>query len=233
MTSNFLLEITVETVDAALAAERGGADRIELCADLCTGGLTPTSEVMRNARGALRLPIFAMIRPRDGDFVYTDEEFAIMKSQITTAHNLGMDGIVLGMLHQDKTVDVHRLKKLVDFARPLPLTFHRAFDDTPDQFRALEDIISAGAARILTSGGAIRAPGALETLARLVQSAGPRVIIVPGSGIHAENFAVVRNVTNAREFHAGLGSVIPYGCNDFARFEAAVRDIAGHKSRLS
>ena len=124
-------------------------------------------------------------------------------------------------------MDLAGLENLVEFAAPLPVTFHRAFDETPDLFRALEDVISAGATRILTAGGANKAPDALETLARLVENAAQRVIIVPGSGINPENFAVVRKATNAREFHAGLSSVLPDGSSNFAGFEAAVRRLAG------
>jgi copper homeostasis protein len=231
MTNNFLLEITVESLEAALAAERGGADRIELCADLRSGGLTPSVEVMRNTRAALRLPIFAMVRPRTGNFLYNDDEIAAMKLQITQARNLRMNGIVLGILREDKTVDVARLNNLVDFARPLPVTFHRAFDETADLFRALEDVISAGAARILTAGGASTAPDALETLRRLVAAAGQRIVVMPGGGIHSQNFAHVRKATNAQEFHCGLGSVLPYGSTEFARFEAEVRAVAQQKTQ--
>lgn len=233
MTNTFLLEITVESVDAALAAERGGADRIELCAELRTGGLTPSPELMRRTRNALHVPVFAMIRPRAGNFVYTTDEIAAMKSQIAKARDLGMSGIVLGVLRQDKTVDVPLLKDLIEFSAPLPVTFHRAFDETPDLYRALEDVISARATRILTAGGASKAPEALETLAKLVQLAGRRIIIIPGSGIHFENFAVVRKVTKAREFHSGLSSVLPYGSTDFARFEAEVRRMAEQMKSLA
>jgi copper homeostasis protein len=227
MTNNFLLEITVESVDRALAAERGGADRIELCADLGYGGLTPSVELMCNVRATLQVPVFAMVRPRAGNFVYNNDEIAVMKSQIVQARDSGMNGIVLGVLRQDKTVDLAGLENLVEFAAPLPVTFHRAFDETPALFRALEAVVSAGATRILTAGGANKAPDALQTLARLVESAAQRLIIVPGSGIHPENFAVVRKATNAREFHAGLSSVLPYGSSNFAGFEAAVRRLAG------
>ena len=231
MTNNFLLEITVESVGAALAAERGGADRIELCADLRCGGLTPTPEAMCSARAALRLPIFVMIRPRPGNFIYTHDEISLMKSQITQAREAKMDGIVLGVLREKNAVDVPLLKALVDFAAPLPITFHRAFDETPDLFRALEDVISADATRILTSGGASKVPQALPTLAKLVQIAGDRIIILPGSGIYPDNFDEVKNSIHAREYHSGLSSVLPYGSSDYARFEAAVRALAQHKSR--
>jgi copper homeostasis protein len=229
MTNSFLLEITVESVEAALAAERGGADRIELCADLRSGGLTPEIELMRKARAALRVPIFAMVRSRTGNFYYNDDEIALMKSQIIQARNVGMNGIVLGLLLKDRTVDVARLKCLVALARPLPLTFHRAFDYTPDPFCALEGVISAGAARILTAGGTLSAPDSLQILSQLVENAGKRVVVMPGGGIHAENFALVRKATLAREFHAGLGSVLPYGSSDFARFEEQVRRLAEQK----
>jgi copper homeostasis protein len=232
MTNSFLLEITVESVEAAFAAECGGADRVELCADLPSGGLTPTFELMHNARAALRLPIFVMVRPRPGNFSYNDDELALMKSQIIQARKLGMNGIVLGILHENKTVDIARLKSLVESARPLPVTFHRAFDDTPDPYRALETVISAGAARILTAGGTLRAPDSLGILSGLVKSAGQRVVVMPGGGIRAENISLVKNATNAREFHSGLGSVLPYGSTDFARFEEEVRRLAEQKCTL-
>src|SRR5258708_3286357 len=152
--SPYLLEISVETAEAAVAAERGGAQRIELCAQLVLSGLTPGEELMRRVRGAVHVPVFAMIRPRAGDFVYSPEELAQMRREIATAQRFGMDGIVLGVLTRERQVDIERAQDLVLAAQPLPVTFHRAFDDVPDMDVALDQVIEAGAARILTSGGA-------------------------------------------------------------------------------
>src|SRR5277367_6394161 len=127
MNGKFILEISVESEGAARAAERGGANRIELCADLRVGGLTPSREMMCEVRGTVRLPIHAMIRPRAGNFVYSDEEFAQMKDSIALAHELKMDGVVLGILREDRTIDAPRTRELVDLARPMEATFHRAF----------------------------------------------------------------------------------------------------------
>jgi copper homeostasis protein len=227
----FLLEIAVESVDAAIAAERAAADRIELCASLSAGGLTPSPETMRQARAFLRIPIFAMIRPRAGDFLYSDEEFTMMQNEIAVAREIGLNGVVLGPLTTAKTIDVARSAKLVALARPLPVTFHRAFDETPNLLKALEDVIATGATRILTSGGTSAAPQALDQIRELVQAAGQRIIVMPGAGIHAGNFPQVRQATYATEFHSGLGSVLPYGSNDFSRFEVEIRQIVAQKIR--
>jgi copper homeostasis protein len=227
VTSSILLEISVETVEAAVAAERGGARRIELCAQLHLGGLTSSEELMRLVRESVRLPIFAMIRPRAGDFVYSPEELAQMLSGIAAAQRLGMNGIVLGVLTRNREVDVEHTRELVMAARPLPVTFHRAFDDVADLDAALEDVIAAGAARILTSGGAAGAPAGTEKLACLVRAAKERVIILPGGGINALNAAHVARQSGARELHSGLGSVLGYGQEDYALFENEVRALAG------
>src|ERR1700676_4026804 len=151
-----------------MAAARGGARRIELCAELGVGGLTPGEELMRRARELVRVPIFAMIRPRAGDFVYSAGEFEWMRADIELARRAGMDGIVLGILTRERSVDVKRTRELAKFTRPLPVTFHRAFDEVADLDAGLEDVIETGAARVLTSGGAVAAPEGSETLARLV-----------------------------------------------------------------
>jgi copper homeostasis protein len=224
--NSFLLEISVETAEAAAAAERGGAQRIELCADLALGGLTPSDQLMRRVRELVRMPIFAMIRPRAGNFVYSTEEIAQMRASIAAAKRAGMDGLVFGVLNGDRAVDVERTRELVKSAEPLPVTFHRAFDEVADLDTALEAVIETGAARILTSGGAPTAPQGLAALAKLVAAPGNRIIIVPGSGISASNVLEVARHTKAREFHSGLGTRIPYGSRDGALFEEEVRKLA-------
>jgi copper homeostasis protein len=231
--NHFVLEITVETVDGALAAQRGGADRIELCSQLAQGGLTPGTDLMRVVRRRVPLPLFAMIRPRASDFVYSGAEFQVMQRDIETARGLGMNGIVLGILREDRSVDVARTRQLVQLARPLPVTFHRAFDVSADLPKSLEDVIETGATRILTSGGAPTAPKGLPALAELVAAAGDRIIIVPGSGINPSNILLVAQESRAREFHSGLSSVLSRAERQWDRFEAEVRnlvDLLGQKS---
>jgi len=222
----FLLESSVQTVEAAQAAARGGADRIELCADLSVGGLTPTAQLLQAVRAAIQIPIFSMIRPRAGNFVYSATELEQMKQAIAVAKDCGMNGMVLGILRKDHSVDVERTPELVEMAKPLPVTFHRAFDECSDLRRSLEDVVRTGAARILTSGGAKTALEGASQLRNLVEAAGDRIIVVPGAGISAQNIAEVARQTAAREFHSGLSSVLPYSCRDYARLEAEVAKLA-------
>jgi copper homeostasis protein len=225
MNSQLLLEISVESLDRAIAAERGGANRIELCEKLSVGGLTPSEKLMRDARASTRLPIFAMIRPRAENFVYSASELAQMRSEIVLAKSCGMDGLVLGVLRANGTVDVEQTSVLVELARPLPVTFHRAFDETPDLFSALESVISTGATRILTSGGKRSAFEGATAIAELVHATNCRIKIIPGAGINAANLRDVIRVTGAREFHSGLGSSIPYAQSECA-FSSAVRQLS-------
>ena len=185
--STCVLEICVESVDHAVAAERGGADRIELCSDLPSGGITPSAGFMQTARRQVRIPIHMLIRPRPGDFCYSDHEFQIMRDDILAARQSGMDGVVLGILRPDGQVDVERTRSLVALAHPLPVTFHRAFDVSPDLDASLEDVILTRASRILTSGGQSRAIDALPTLARLIEKAKGRILVMPGGGINSDN----------------------------------------------
>jgi copper homeostasis protein len=225
--NSYVLEIAVETLDRALAAERGGAHRIELCRELSNGGLTPSVELMRLAREQVRLPIFAMIRPRAGDFAYSEADFAEMQGDVTVAARMGMKGVVLGILADGGRVDIERTRRLVELARPLPVTFHRAFDvSAPDLHRSLEDVIRTGAVRILTSGGAASAQAGVGCLTNLVKTASTRIVVMPGGGITAMNAAHIAKTTGAREFHAGLSSVSADGEPDERRFEEQVRKLA-------
>jgi copper homeostasis protein len=181
---------------------------------------------MRRVRELVRVPIFAMVRPRQGDFVYSANEFAQMRSDIELVKRAGMDGVVLGILTREQRVDVTSTRELVALANPLPVTFHRAFDDVADPDAALEDVIATGAARILTSGGAEAAPAGITTLARLVRAAKERIIILPGGGINASNVMHVARQTGVRELHSGLGSVLAYGQGDYEFFENEVRRLA-------
>lgn len=227
-----LLEISVATVEAALAAERGGADRLELCANLSVGGLTPNQELLYIVREKVRIPIYSMVRPREGDFVYSAAQFEQMERSVALAKESGMNGVVLGILKKDRKIDVARTRKLVLLARPLPVTFHRAFDESSDLRLALEDVIRTGAARILSSGGAKSALEGASKLAELIVAARDRILLVPGAGISHSNIAEVERQTSAREFHSGFGSVLPYSSRDYAAFESEVRELAQHLARL-
>jgi copper homeostasis protein len=222
----YLLEVGVESLEAALAAQRGGADRIELCGNLNIGGITPSVELMRKVREQLHIPIFVMIRPRGGDFVYSEAEFAEMKDSIADAKQAEMGGVVLGVLTRERRVDAARTRELVEFANPLTVTFHRAFDDCVDLREALEDVVHTGARRILASGGAKTALEGAALLAELIAAAENRITIVPGAGISASNIVRVVKKTGASEFHSGLGSVLPYGSQDYEKFEIEVRALA-------
>jgi copper homeostasis protein len=219
---NPLLEITVEALDAGVAAERAGADRVELCSELNTGGITPSVATMRKLHEELEIPVFSVVRPRAGDYVYSDGEFAIMKRDIAVARDLGMEGVVFGILYPDATIDIDRTAELVDLARPLEVTFHRAFDLAPSPLAALEDVTATGATRILTSGGTVRASDGIGTLRKLVDAARDRIVVMPGGGLDATNIIRLAVETGAHEFHTGLGSVLPYGKSNPAKFEAEI-----------
>ena len=223
MNNTFLLEISVESLGAALAAERAGANRVELCSNLRKGGITPPLDLLREVRAALKIPVFSIIRPRAGNFFYDESEFAAMTRQIAEARESGVDGVVLGVLCPDGSVDVLRTKELVDCADPLPVTFHRAFDETKDLLDALEDVIASGARRLLTSGGATTVPEGIAMLRQVIEAAAERIIVMPGSGLNAKNFAEIHRALPAREFHSGLGTVLAYDSSDFKRFEAEIR----------
>jgi copper homeostasis protein len=226
MKRKYLLEISVETLEGAMAAERGGADRIELCGELFVGGITPDPGLMLETFANVQIPISAMIRPRAGNFVYSDEEFAVMRASLRMAYRLQLDGVVLGILKADSRVDVERTRELVQLAKGMKVTFHRAIDETPDLLVALEDVVQTGASRILTSGGKRAALEGAATIAEMVSQSRGRATILPGAGINAENAAEVLQKTRANEIHSGLSSAMPYGSGDYKKFEAEVRKLA-------
>jgi copper homeostasis protein len=198
---HILVEICVDTLASAYAAELGGASRIELCSALSEGGLTPSAGTIKTAVKLLSIAIHVMIRPRAGDFIYSAPEFDSMLHDIETAKQNGAEGIVTGILLPDGSVDIHRTKKLIAAAQPLPVTFHRAFDLTSDPYKSLEDIIECGCARILTSGQQATAHEGSCLIAELVKRAGKRIIIMPGSGINEKNITSLLFATGVCEVH--------------------------------
>jgi copper homeostasis protein len=197
----FLLEICSFNLASALIAQASGADRIELCASPAEGGVTPSPGIIRSAREQLRIPIYPIIRPRGGDFYYSDEEFRIMLRDIDYCKQVGCNGVVIGMLNADGSVDQARCARLVEAAYPLGVTFHRAFDWAANPFEALETIIQMGCERILTSGQRPTAEEGAGLIDQLVREADDRIVIMPGSGVQAANIVQLAEKTGASEFH--------------------------------
>jgi len=197
----FRLEVIGFTIESCILAQAAGAHRIELCDNPGEGGTTPSYGFIKAARENLRIELYPIIRPRGGDFFYSDAEFDVMKVDVKLCKDLGCDGVVIGMLNADGTVDKKRCKELVEIAYPLGVTFHRAFDRVSDAAQALEDVIEIGCERILTSGLVPNALNGAETLAALIKQADERIIIMPGSGIRAGNIIELAQKTGAVEFH--------------------------------
>jgi len=196
-----MLEVIGFNIESCAIAQAAGAHRIELCDNPYDGGTTASYGFIKAARKLLTIQLFPIIRPRGGDFLYSDAEFEIMKTDVQLCKTLGCDGVVIGMLHADGSVDKERCKQLVDIAYPLGVTFHRAFDRANDPFKALEDIIAIGCERILTSGQRPTAMEANELIAQLIEKADDRIIIMPGSGVRSENILELAKKTGATEFH--------------------------------
>ena len=199
-----IIEICLESVESVIAAEKGGADRVELCSDLFEGGLTPTIGTVKTALKKSNIKINAMIRPRGGDFCYSDEEFEVMKEDIKAFKETGINGIVFGILTPEGDVDVKRSKEIIELARPLAVTFHRAFDMTRDPYKSLEELIELGVDRVLTSGQEATVPEGADLLEELVQIAGDRIIVMPGCGITERNFPKLKDKIKAKEYHIYL-----------------------------
>lgn len=197
----FKIEICVDTVESALVAQSAGADRVELCGSLPEGGTTPGYGTIISARNNLSIGLHVIIRPRGGDFLYTDAEYDIMRRDIDVCGENGVDGVVLGLLRPDGTIDTERTTKLVESARPMSVSFHRAFDMCNEPFKALEEVILTGADRLLTSGQKNKAEEGMVLINNLVSKADGRIIIMPGSGINAMNIFTIAKETRASEFH--------------------------------
>jgi len=198
---NYKLEVIGINIQGCMIAQASGAGRIELCDNPHDGGTTPSYGFIKAAREKLQIALFPIIRPRGGDFLYSNEEFEIMKIDVQTCKQLGCDGVVIGILNADGTVDKARCSQLVELAYPLGVTFHRAFDRVNDASKALEDIIDIGCERILTSGLQPTALQGADMIAALVKQADGRIIIMPGSGVRSDNIIELAKRTGAKEFH--------------------------------
>jgi len=194
----------VDSVESALAAERGGAGRLELCDALFDGGTTPSAGMIAACRERVSIPLFVIIRPRGGGFVYSAPELDVMRRDIAAARGLGADGVVIGALRPDGTVNDEHVRSLVGVADGLAVTFHRAFDFVPDLGGALETIIATGVTRVLSSGGALMAREGVATLASLVAQAGDRLVVMAGGGVREENVKEIVDGSGVREVHVRL-----------------------------
>lgn len=206
LTSPYLIEIATTDFETTRLAVAGGAHRIELCASLSEGGVTPSYGTIRRCRESFTVPLYPIIRPRGGDFLYSEQEFAIMKQDVLLCKSLQCDGVVIGMLHSDGKIDRDRTAALIELAYPLGVTFHRAFDRCVDPEAALEQLISIGCERVLTSGQQPTAPEGVSQIASLQQQAGDRIIIMPGSGVRPDNLIDLARQTGCVEFHSSLRS---------------------------
>ena len=201
-----IIEVCAESYEHALKAEKAGADRIELCKDLHLDGLTPDYESAKKTIDSLNIPVFILIRPREGDFIYSNEEFELMKRDIIKFKEMGCKGIVSGVLDDDSSIDIERTKELVELSRPLEFTFHRAFDVVSDPLNEIENLVEIGVNRILTSGQkdkAINGLGLLEQLKRISKN---RILIMPGSGISNMNFM---KFNSFNEIHGSFKDGVP------------------------
>ncbi len=204
MKPSLKIEVCANSVESAIGAQNGGTYRVELCENLYEGGTTPSAAAIEIARSLLNIKLNVMIRPRGGDFCYSDLEFEIMKKDIIHAKKLGADGVVFGILKSDGSIDIDRTNKLVNLSRPMTVTFHRAFDMTKNLFDSLTSIISLNMDCILTSGGMNKAFDAIETLKELNKLANGKITIMAGSGVNESNIKEIHEKTGITEFHVSL-----------------------------
>ncbi len=205
--ATFELEVAANSLASALAAQSGGAGRVELCGSLSEGGITPSYGTLAMAREQLRLPLYVLVRPRAGDFLYSAAEFEIMRRDIEICVRLGCDGVVIGALDADAAVDTVNCAELMRAAGTLGVTFHRAFDLARDRTRALEDIVALGCKRVLTSGGSASVALGADAIGALVNQAAERIGVMAGAGITATNLSRLIERTGVRQFHASARSL--------------------------
>jgi copper homeostasis protein len=199
--ANILLEIIASTVDDCVAAESGGANRVELCAAIAAGGLTPSLGTLVEAKKQVRLPLMAMVRPRAGGFCYSDADFAVMRRDAALLLEHGADGIVFGILHFDGRVDAKRCGKMLELAGGRQTVFHRAFDVVPDPLRAVDELIDLGFTRVLTSGQQKTALEGSDLIRKLIDCARGRIEVLPGAGVRAHNVEQLLHATGCRQVH--------------------------------
>lgn len=209
MPNNYLLEICANSVSSAVAAQAGGADRVEFCQNLEAGGTTPSHGQITLVKERLDIDVHVLIRPRAGDFLYNDLEYEEMKADILFCKEAGCEGVVIGLLHADGRIDTERTTELVRLASPMHVTFHRAFDRCAEPVQGLDDIIGCGCGRLLTSGMRDTAQEGMPLIKLLVEQAADRIEIMPGSGITAENIVLLARETGAYAFHTSAKVVEP------------------------
>lgn len=209
MSDKILLEICVFNTATAIAAEKAGADRIELCENYANGGTTPSYGYLKTVREKINIPVFPMIRPRGGDYFHTDDEISIIEKDILLCKELGFEGVVFGLLNQDGTINRDATARLTEKAYPMEVTFHRAFDRCKDPLDALETIISCGCNRILTSGQEPKVTEGIQLVKQLVQQADERIIIMPGSGLNSSNVTSIIQTAGVQEVHTSARIFVP------------------------
>lgn len=203
-----LFEACVDSLSSAINAESAGADRIELCANLQEGGVTPSFATIKLVIDQLKIPVNVLVRPRSGDFLYSDVEFEVIKQDVVVCREIGVKGIVVGLLTEDGEVDYSRTKQLMELAGKMSVTFHRAFDMTRDAEKALQSLINLGVDRVLTSGQESDVYKGIATLKKLVELAGSKIIILPGGGVTENNIKEVVEKTGAKEIHASARVIV-------------------------
>lgn len=196
------LEIACFNLNSAIIAQENGADRVELCAEMEVGGTTPNFEITQQARQLLSIDLNVMIRPRGGNFVYSDAEFQQMKNEILQFKEIGVNGFVFGILTENNSINTIQNRELVELAKPFPCTFHRAFDEVSDAYQSLEEIIECGFQTILTSGQKPNVIEGVNRLAELVTKANNRIVIMPGGGLRSSNIEFIQEQTNAIFYHS-------------------------------